>query len=149
MANIRFYHLQNQNIEQALPALVTKALAQGYRIVIKTADEKAAEFLNEYLWTYNAESFLPHGTAKDGFEQRQPVFLTSTNDNPANAEVLIVAGGETPEDLSAYTLACEMLDGKNDSAIADARTRWKAYKQAGHNITYWQQTPQGGWEEKT
>ena len=148
MTSIRFYHLQNQNVEAALPALLTKALAQGHKIMVKTADERQAESLNEYLWTYHPDSFLPHGTAKDGFEASQPIFLTGSNDNPAGADVLIVAGGEAPEDLNAYKLTCEMLDGRNETAVAEARKRWKPYKEAGYDVTYWQQTAQGSWEQK-
>ena len=29
-----------------------------------------------------------------------------------------------------------------------ARGRWLAYKEAGHGLTYWQQTDGGGWGEK-
>ena len=31
--------------------------------------------------------------------------------------------------------------------VAAARTRWTAYKDAGHAVKYWQQKPEGGWEQ--
>ena len=33
-------------------------------------------------------------------------------------------------------------------AVDAARGRWQAYKDAGHRLTYWQQTVRGGWKEK-
>ncbi len=148
MTAIRFYHLQTQTMTQALPALITKAYEQGHKILVKTADERTAQDLSEHLWTSNPGSFLPHGTAKDGYKDLQPIFLTPGNDNPAGADVLIVAGGETPQEIESFALCCEMLDGRNEAAIKAARERWKTYKEAGHEVTYWQQTPQGGWEQK-
>ena len=148
MTSIRFYHLQSQNLAQALPGLVTKAYEKGHKIVIKTADERQANELSDMLWTYHDRSFLPHGTAKDGFEAQQPVYLTAGNDNPAQADVLILAGGAPPEDVSSFALCCEMLNGNDEGEVAAARKRWSTYKDAGHDVTYWQQTAQGGWDQK-
>ena len=42
----------------------------------------------------------------------------------------------------------EIFDGRDETAVADARERWTAYKNAGHAIEYWQQGERGGWEKK-
>jgi DNA polymerase-3 subunit chi len=34
------------------------------------------------------------------------------------------------------------------SAVEAARARWKDYKNAGHALTYWQQSDAGRWEQK-
>jgi DNA polymerase-3 subunit chi len=41
-----------------------------------------------------------------------------------------------------------MFDGNDYEAVTSARARWKTYKAAGHDLTYWQQTDRGGWEKK-
>ena len=147
MSDIRFYHLERQSLDQALPALLSKALKNGHRIVVKIPDEREIQRLNDYLWTWRPDSFLPHGSAKDGFGEDQPVWLTSGEDNPNGADVLILTHGTTSESLADYALCCEMLDGRNDEAISAARQRWSAYKEDGHQVTYWQQTEKG-WEKK-
>lgn len=53
-----------------------------------------------------------------------------------------------PENTDCFSLVCDFLDGQDDESIEAARERWKAYKDAGHTVTYWQQGPQGGWEQK-
>lgn len=147
MTEIRFYHLEHQNLDQILPSLVTKALEQGKRVVIKTADEKEVERLNDHLWTSHPDSFLPHGSKKDGFETDQPVWLTTSDENPNEASVLILTQGAETTMHSAYSLCCEMLDGRDAEAVTQARTRWQIYKEAGHTVTYWQQGDKG-WEKK-
>jgi DNA polymerase-3 subunit chi len=147
MTDIRFYHLQNGNIDQALPAILIKALEQGRRIVVKTADASEAERLNEHLWVYRPDVFIPHGSDKDEFKSDQPVYLTPSDENPNDADVLILTGGAQSPAIADFKLCCEMLDGRDEDAVKTARARWKDYETAGHALTYWQQGAKG-WEQK-
>lgn len=149
MADVRFYHMERSGLEQTLPALLGKALQGGHRIVVRCADVGSVEALNSHLWSYDPHSFLPHGSAKDGQAEDQPIWLTAENDNPNGAGVLILTGGAEAEDASGYKMVCEMLDGRDADAVAAARGRWKVYKDAGHEVTYWQQSPEGKWEKKS
>ncbi len=147
MSDIRFYHLAHQTLAQALPRLLEKALQSGHRMLVKAPSTEAVERLNTALWTDRPESFLPHGSAKDGHATEHPVWLTASDENPNGASVLVLVEGAHSEHLGDYTLICDMLDGTQAQAVALGRTRWKHYKEAGHTVTYWQQSPQG-WEKK-
>ncbi len=147
MTEVRFYHMERQSLEQVLPGLVTRALENGHRILVKTVDEKEAERLSEHLWVYRPDVFIPHGTKKDGHESLQPVYLTSSNDNPGNTDTIILTQGTTAENIGNYKLCCEILDGRDPGQIDAARARWKIYKESGHALTYWQQGEKS-WEKK-
>ncbi len=148
MTEIRFYHLQRQSEQQVLPSLLSKALSNGHKIIVKCANDADKEKLNEYLWTYKPDSFLPHGSSKDGNAQVQPIWLTAQDENPNGADVLILSQGAKVDKLEDFTLCCEMLDGHDENAVQDARARWKIYKKQGFEVTYWQQSDQGVWEKK-
>ncbi len=148
MADIRFYHLELQSLDQVLPVLLGKALQGGHRVVVRVPHEALVEQLNAHLWTYDAGSFLPHGAAKDGHGAVQPIWITAGDDNPNGANVLILTHGVDGGDLEGYSMVCEMLNGRDEQAVSHARGRWKVYKEAGHDVTYWQQSPQGGWSKK-
>lgn len=148
MTEIRFYHLQRSGIDRVLPEILGKALERGHRVVVRTSDEAETERLNEHLWSFHPDSFLPHGSRKDGNAEGQPVWLTAAGENPNGADTLILTGGAESFGLENFRLCCEMLDGNDPQAVAAARTRWKTYRDAGHTVTYWQQTEQGGWENK-
>ncbi|MFP4313046.1 MAG: DNA polymerase III subunit chi [Alphaproteobacteria bacterium] len=147
MSEIRFYHLQNQSMEEALPALLGKAYENGHRIIVKAPKEHIAR-LNDHLWTYRADSFLPHGAAKDGNAEHHPIWLTDEDDNPNNADLLILTHNLSASDMSAYKIICEIFDGRIEEDVAAARARWKEYKDKEYNLTYWQQSASGGWEKK-
>ncbi len=148
MTEIRFYHLRTRTLEQALPEILTKVVSQGRRAVVKTPDMATAERLNDYLWTWRPDSFLPHGMKGDPFPADQPIWLTNTDENPSSADVLILTGGAENAQASSYALCCEMFDGTDENAVAAARQRWKNYVEQGFAATYWQQNDKGGWEQK-
>lgn len=147
MTEIRFYHLTRSTIDQALPDLLEKTQARGWRGVIRLKDEAAVDALNAHLWVYRKDSFLPHGAAKDGDAADQPLWLTAQEERPNNAEVLFQIDGAQVATLEDYTLVCDVFDGNDSESVAQARTRWAAYKKDGHTLTYWQQGEKG-WTKK-
>ena len=86
MTEVLFYHLEHQPLERVLPSLVEKTLERGWRAVVQAGSEERVEALDMLLWTYREESFLPHGTRRDGNPAAQPVYLTTGEDNPNGAE---------------------------------------------------------------
>ncbi|NTU76764.1 MAG: DNA polymerase III subunit chi [Alphaproteobacteria bacterium] len=148
MTEIRFYHLTRSTLEQALPELLEKTLERGWRAVVMAGSNERVEALTQHLWTYRQASFLPHGSAKDGNAPVQPVWLTSTDERPNDAEVLFLTDGATSDLLEKYARVCEIFDGNHDEAVAAARQRWKIYKDADHVLSYWQQGERG-WANMT
>lgn len=147
--DIRFYHLTATPVERALPLLLEKALSAGFRVVVKVADEGMLEILNTRLWTYDPNSFLPHGGPADGSPADQPIYLTTGEENPNSATLLAITDGSTPANLSGYRRVLDLFDGSDAQAVQAARERWKAYKSAGGELQYWQQTESGGWTQKS
>ena len=76
MSRVDFYHLQNQTLENVLPKLLEKAYETGKKVKIKVGNEERVEFINTFLWTFNDQSFIPHGSRKDGFGEMQPIWLS-------------------------------------------------------------------------
>ena len=149
MSIIRFYHMEQTSLDHNLPNLIIKALENNYRILVRAKDEKTAEHINDHLWTYDPNSFLPHGSENDPDSAGQPIFITTKDENPNNANLLILTQGTESKNIEKFDMVCDMIDGRNKEAIEQARNRWKTYKDDGHEVTYWQQSSQGRWEEKT
>ncbi|MCE9506732.1 MAG: DNA polymerase III subunit chi [Alphaproteobacteria bacterium] len=148
MTEIRFYHLQQKKLEQALPEILAKALERGHRVAVKADSAERLEALNGILWTYDPESFLPHGMARDGHEAEQPVWLTTEDDNPNQASVLVLVDGAPSAAVEKFELCCEIFDGNDAAAVGAARQRWKTYKDKGFSLTYFQQDDAGKWQKK-
>lgn len=145
---VLFYHLERQSLEEVLPPLLEKCLERGWRAAVQIPDPERLEAINQHLWTYRDDAFLPHGTSVDGPAARQPVYLTTGEDNPNGAAVRFLADGAYLADPSGYVRVVHLFDGNDEAALASARARWSTAKKAGHAVTYWRQTDRGRWERK-
>ena len=148
MSEIRFYHLQKSSLEQTLPALISKAYGTGRKMVIRTQNASQREDINTLLWTYRADSFLPHGSEADEFADLQPIWVTDKDENPNAADILILTHGCAVSNDNAFDLVCDVFDGNDAESLNAARARWKSLKDPDVKLTYWQQTEQGAWEQK-
>jgi len=90
MTEIRFYHLQKQSLDQALPLILEKVYQTKNNAVVRLSDTKEVTRMNDILWSYKPHSFLPHGNAKTGHASAQPIWLTDKQDNPNEAKTLIL-----------------------------------------------------------
>jgi DNA polymerase III subunit chi len=147
-SEVNFYHLTRSSLEDALPRLLTKTLQAGARAVVLLGSTERVDALNTHLWTYDPNGFLPHGSARDGDAARQPVWLTHLDENPNGATFLFVADHARSDRIGDYKRCFEIFDGRDETAVGEARERWKTYKAAGHTVIYWQQTQTGSWEKK-
>jgi DNA polymerase III subunit chi len=147
MAEIGFYHLRSMPLERALPSILERGVAAGHRIVVIAGSSERVEHLNDLLWTYNDASFLPHGSARDGNAERQPIWLTASDENPNAATMLVLVDGASSSDLGGYARCCDIFDGNDEAAVAAARRRWQDAKAAGHQLVYWEQI-EGRWEKR-
>ena len=138
--------MEVNTLAQALPRLLEKTLERGWRAVVIANSVDRVEMLNGVLWTYNRESFLPHGSKNDGNSERQPVWLTREDENPNCANVLFLVDGANSVNIAEYDLCCELFDGQDSLAVACARKHWRLRKEAGFDVTYWRQTKVGSWE---
>lgn len=148
MTEVLFYHLEHQPLERALPVLLERTLERGWRAVVQAGSPERIEALDTLLWTYSEASFLPHGTSRDASPERQPVYLTTGEENPNAANLRFLIDGAVTNTIEAYQRVVFLFDGGDPSALDWAREQWRRAKAAGHEATYWQQGPSGRWERK-
>ncbi len=148
MAEILFYHLTESTLDEALPGLVERSLARGWRAGVPTVREERRDALDSLLWTFSDASFVAHGTDKEPHPERQPVLITTTQANPNGATVRFLVEGAQLDRAGDYERIVVMFDGHDQDQLDVARGQWKAFKEENHELTYWQQTPDRRWERK-
>ncbi len=148
MTDVGFYHLTRSKLDGALPKLLEKTLAAEKRALVVVGSEERARWLDDLLWTYDPGAWLPHGTSKDGEPEAQPIWISTDDANPNGAEFLFLADGGASDRIGDFQRCFDLFDGDDADAVQAARQRWKTLKDAGHDLTYWQQNAAGGWEKK-
>jgi DNA polymerase-3 subunit chi len=147
MSEVWFYHLERTSLEQALPELLEKVLARGWKGQVRLRDAARVEALDQHLWTWRDDSFLPHGPAGEPHAARQLILLTTDAENVNGAEALLLVDGAEPGDLAGYERVMVLFDGNDEAALATARAQWSALKARGENLSYWRQEGRG-WKKQ-
>jgi DNA polymerase III subunit chi len=148
LTEVGFYHLLSMPLERALPKLIERAWMKGHRVLVRAGSAERVEHVNVLLWTYEEASFLPHGSGRDGNATAQPIWLTHDDKNPNSASMLVLVDSVEADDLAAFARCADLFDGNDADAVEAARGRWRRAREAGHSLTYWQQTS-SGWERKS
>ena len=141
-----FYHLERQPLQAVLPVLLEKTLERGWRALVRFSTPERLETIDSALWTYRDESFLPHGTARDGHAERQPVFLTLDQANPNDAAIVFLLEVAEEHEAQRFSRVMRLFEDGDAEARALARAEWKRAKAAGCEVSYWRQEPSGGWK---
>jgi DNA polymerase-3 subunit chi len=147
MTEIGFYHLTRTPAEAALPPLLGRTLAAGQRAVVLCRTEVLLAALDDALWACAQPDWLPHGTARDGDADLQPIWLSIADEAPNGARYLFLLEGAETARMVDFARVFDLFDGNDPEAVAAARGRWTAAKGAGHALTYWQQGERG-WKRK-
>lgn len=145
MAEIWFYMLEREPVDAVLPGLLARGLQRGLRLAVQAGDAEAIKLLSEKLWAYEDVAFLAHGDAATPMPEKQPIYLTTAEDNPNAATYRFYIAGAEPAALDGLTRASIMFDGNEQTAIDRARAMWRRFKEEGHAISFWKQDEAGRW----
>lgn len=139
-----FYHIERGSLESALGPLLEKCLERGWRVVI-SGEQGALDRLDQKLWTWRDDSFLPHGTDETD-PASQPILLSNAAKPVNGAKVAMLLNG-SDVDAKQFERCIVVFEGSDEPARAAARTQYKQATDAGLTARYFQQDPKGAWAE--
>ncbi len=143
MTEIGFYHLTRTGLDEALPALLGRTLDAGERAVVLCGSESRVDALDRLLWECAEPDWLPHGSARTGDAELQPIWLTATEEAPNGARFLFLLDGAETAGLDRWSRIFDLFDGRDEAAVAAARLRWAAIRALGGQPIYWRQGERG------
>jgi DNA polymerase-3 subunit chi len=142
---VDFYQLAGASVDQVLPRIAERVLAEGERLLIVAEDLGVLDHLDKLLWRYAAESFLPHGRAGDGDEAAQPVLLATEPVAVNGAKRLAIADGRWREEALGFERSFYFF---GNDALDTARAAWRALGTIdGVERRFWKRDEEGRWRE--
>jgi DNA polymerase-3 subunit chi len=147
---ILFYHLMSRPLDSVLPELLERSLARGWRVVVRGGVTERLAALNDHLWKYRDDAFLPHGDASDGHAARQPVYLTGGPEKPNQPDILMAIDRAkiAPAEFTAHSRLVVLFDGHDAEAVAEARDLWRQAAASACHAQYWAQDEEGRWVKR-
>jgi DNA polymerase-3 subunit chi len=136
---VNFYHLTALPLERVLAIICAGLLGQGEKVLV-VAEESLLGRLEEQLWTYAADSFLPHGRER---AETQPVLLSTEPAALNGARCIALADGVWREEALGFDKAYYFFD---PGGLDAARGLWRQLKgREGIEARYWKQDENGKW----
>lgn len=154
MAQVGIYLLAHQDEDPILTVckLCGQYASIGRKVYGYTTQADVAHRLDDQLWTFKDNSFIPHEIfSGEELEQPLPQVLIGPHPSPAtHRDVLINLSYEIPAWYSDFPRIVEVVP-KGTEARNACRSRYKAYKAAGHEVKTFEQDPgsKSGWTLRT
>lgn len=149
MAVAVFYHLTRSPPESVLAALLPRALAQGWRVMVRAVGQDRLQALDLALWRLDEDGFLPHGLQGGPDDADQPVLLgAGPIGNGAQGLILLDDAAPLAEELAGLERVWVLFDGNDAAAVTRARGLWTGLTASGHGAQYWSEDS-GRWQMKS
>ena len=134
MTEIQFMVLSQGNFDDALHyccRLTEKVFKRGERLYLHVENAEVAAKLDELLWSFRAESFLPH-QLQDGDTAAD--ILIGYGDSPGDhMDVMVNLSPEIPPFFSRFKRLAEIVCQEERYLLA-SRTRFKDYRDKGYPL---------------
>lgn len=116
--------------------LVRKARAANCQIVMLADGEAQLAALDEALWTFSEQDFLPHVRADHALAMQTPVVLTADDGAELpHHQVLINLAMRTPAHFARFERLIEIVSPDEADRLA-GRERYRYYQQRGYPLTH-------------
>lgn len=139
MTQIDFYILGNQSgrtLEIMVCQLCNKALENNMQVYINARTEQQARQLDELLWSFKPESFLPHQNLLTGKLQpeayQMPIIINHGEQIPDGYDQLLInLDTDIPQFFSRFDRVAEMVS-KDEDEKQLGRDRYRFYRERGY-----------------
>ncbi|MDH4561670.1 DNA polymerase III subunit chi [Pseudomonas sp. BN411] len=130
---IEFYVLSSANPADRLRAacqLAAKGWRHGLPVLLRCTDAAQRDELNELLWRFRAESFIPHSLIDDDADA--PVVL-ALDEAPATPQGLLINLASTiSPHVDRFSRVIEIVN-QEPALLAACRENFRSYRQRGYD----------------
>ncbi len=137
MTQVKFYIIPGQapnSRELTACRLTEKILGLGKRVFIHTDSPGSARRLDEMLWTFRADSFVPHGLyPADEDDPALRVLIGHDTAPERETDVLINLTDAVPPFFGRFSQVVELVND-DETVKAQGRERFRFYRDRGYDM---------------
>ena len=150
MTQIIFYSTAPLQVEKTLFALLEKSLEKGNKSLLLFKDKEKCLSINEQLWTYKQNSFLPHISEDEKIydDIDVPVYLSTKNENPFKAELLFSIDGFLPDNIDHFERVIIIIDVNDELLNEKYKNYYLDIKNNFEDIVFYKSDDNGKWIKK-
>ncbi|MGI9277332.1 MAG: DNA polymerase III subunit chi [Endozoicomonas sp.] len=137
MTRVTFYLLQQQSskaVQHFTCRLTDKAWRAGMPVHIHADSDEHCQALDQLLWTWREDSFLPHHVISqdktDDLENTAPITLGHTDPGIIEGALLINLSASIPGFYRNFARTCEVVD-QSPGPVEILRKKFRHYRADG------------------
>tara|TARA_R110002095_G_scaffold157505_3_gene136643 strand:+ start:1090 stop:1521 length:432 start_codon:yes stop_codon:yes gene_type:complete len=111
--------------------VLEKVYGLGHRVYIRAADEASAHQIDQLLWAFRADAFLPHSLIAEQLES--PIEIGYGDSLPQHRDVFINLELEIAEAALEFTRIIEIVV-QQEEVLAATRANYRRYQQQGYEL---------------
>lgn len=135
-----FFECASNRWELELCQRVAEQYGADARVYLWASSQADAMRLDEFLWTYEEGSFIPHALWSGEQAFAEQISVGCEAENPNSATVLIVGGPQPLDRLvefaGSFKRVIDFVPTRDQRATAAARERYKALSGAGFTMRF-------------
>lgn len=148
MTQIDFYVLPDTTLEARLDfacRLAETIQRKGYRLHLHAEGEAMARKLDERLWTFRPDAYVPHALLGDDLAENVPVTIgwEAPPSPDLGVQAMLNLSPSIPEWFSRFERVAEIINQHQDVLTAK-RECWQTYKKRGYPVKAHQLRGQSG-----
>jgi DNA polymerase-3 subunit chi len=119
--------------------IIDRAYRSGHTAYLWARDDHETNLLDDLLWTFSQNSFVPHSRNNHNSDLTSPVHIGHHPPQSGSAEVVVSVADRPVEDYSNFLRIAEVV-GFGEAEKQSGRSRFKFYRDQGleletHRIT--------------
>lgn len=137
MTEVVFVEVAASRMEMRACEIAEHTYAQGDRLQIITIDEEQAARLDDLLWTYKPDNFVPHGLWKDmDSDSAQSVVITTRKERVPGIASLLTMDYCPVEVVQQFSKVIHVVVVDNQERLEASRRYWTLLKDAGFRLSH-------------
>lgn len=113
--------------------LLEKAYIRGHRIYVHCETQQDAEFLDDLLWSFRDDSFVPHNLLGEGPEPPPPVQIGFGKEPRGFNDILLNLAHDIPLFHHKFKRIMELVSNV-DAEKEQSRVHYKEYRSKGYEL---------------
>ena len=134
-----FYNSSHRNVVADISLLIEKLFKEKNRILVCCKDPETVEVIDNFLWAYKKDGFIPHSIETKERSSIYPILITTNINEVFEHNVLLALSGVLikEKDWRNFSKAYYFFDDQEDKEKENAREMWKSFSALNIVCKYW------------
>ncbi len=140
--SLNLYQANKENLYRSACLLLSKCYKEQLHTAAITKDEQTARMLDDLLWTFSQQAFIPHGLSSIIEQNEQPIVIAFEQQISSSFDTVILLERFDTENINCHKLILMFTEQDKQTAL-DLKRNFKG------QVNYYIQTPKGEWNKAT